>query len=298
MRTSGTNLRNFVLVHPEIGRNADDFFDEFLTKWNICCGRPPSPRGHSTAAEIGLAKSKYQSCGKTSSSSPGADQGDSILVVSPIPPPAIVQSSPAVQSLFNQQQLQQQQIDEEEDECEIPTQVSQEVTSAATAVHEAPGADKTKTTINIGFAMNHVNDQENLKQLNLTPVQVNEVEEMDTQEGSFFRSFCFYLFFFSCFSFSTTRFQFNWSLCRGKLAILLLVLGFWDMLFIITIRLQDWYKIYPFPCASFFLLSVSYKFLKTERVYELKSKKRIWFNARIMKMKMCQFIQVWYAPFY
>ncbi|XP_016915800.1 ubiquitin carboxyl-terminal hydrolase 7 isoform X1 [Apis cerana] len=31
--------------------------------------------------------------------------------------------------------------------------------------------------------MNHVNDQENLKQLNLAPVQVNEVEEMDTQEG-------------------------------------------------------------------------------------------------------------------
>ena len=62
------------------------------------------------------------------------------------------------------------------------SQLPAEVTSAATAVHEAPGADK--TTINIGVAMNHVNDQENLKQLNLTPVQVNEVEEMDTQEGS------------------------------------------------------------------------------------------------------------------
>ncbi|XP_015122798.1 ubiquitin carboxyl-terminal hydrolase 7 isoform X2 [Diachasma alloeum] len=30
--------------------------------------------------------------------------------------------------------------------------------------------------------MNHVNEQDNLKQLNLTPVQVNEFEEMDTQE--------------------------------------------------------------------------------------------------------------------
>ncbi|XP_015588700.1 ubiquitin carboxyl-terminal hydrolase 7 isoform X2 [Cephus cinctus] len=30
--------------------------------------------------------------------------------------------------------------------------------------------------------MNHVNDKENLNQLNATPVQVNEVEEMDTQE--------------------------------------------------------------------------------------------------------------------
>lgn len=56
-----------------------------------------------------------------------------------------------------------------------------DVTSTAEAVTEVPGA--IKTTINIGFAMNHVNDQENLKQLSLAPVQVNEVEEMDTQEG-------------------------------------------------------------------------------------------------------------------
>jgi len=57
------------------------------------------------------------------------------------------------------------------------------VTSTAEAVTEVPGA--IKTTINIGFAMNHVNDQENLKQLSLAPVQVNEVEEMDTQEGEY-----------------------------------------------------------------------------------------------------------------
>lgn len=56
-----------------------------------------------------------------------------------------------------------------------------EVTSKARVVREVQSTDK--TTINIGVAMNHVNDQENLKQLNLTPVQVNEVEDMDTQEG-------------------------------------------------------------------------------------------------------------------
>ncbi|CAK9814259.1 Ubiquitin carboxyl-terminal hydrolase 7 [Anthophora plagiata] len=44
------------------------------------------------------------------------------------------------------------------------------------------------TTINIGIAMNHVTDQENLEQVNLAPVQVNEVEEMDTQEGDEARS--------------------------------------------------------------------------------------------------------------
>ncbi|XP_046819841.1 ubiquitin carboxyl-terminal hydrolase 7 isoform X2 [Vespa crabro] len=61
-----------------------------------------------------------------------------------------------------------------------PVKVSAEITSTAVSASEVPSA--VKTTINIGIAMNHVNDQENLKQLNLTPVQVNEVEEMDTQE--------------------------------------------------------------------------------------------------------------------
>jgi len=72
----------------------------------------------------------------------------------------------------NQQQQQQQQQ---------PLINANNVTSTAEAVTEVPGA--IKTTINIGFAMNHVNDQENLKQLSLAPIQVNEVEEMDTQEG-------------------------------------------------------------------------------------------------------------------
>lgn len=56
-----------------------------------------------------------------------------------------------------------------------------DVTSTARAVQEAPIADK--TTINIGQTMNQLNEQENLKQLNLAPVQGNQVEEMDTQEG-------------------------------------------------------------------------------------------------------------------
>lgn len=53
--------------------------------------------------------------------------------------------------------------------------------TAVKAVQEAPIADK--TTINIGQTMNQLNEQDNLKQLNLTPVQGNQVEEMDTQEG-------------------------------------------------------------------------------------------------------------------
>ncbi|XP_011304851.1 ubiquitin carboxyl-terminal hydrolase 7 isoform X2 [Fopius arisanus] len=59
-------------------------------------------------------------------------------------------------------------------------QINTEVTSTARVVCEVQSTDK--TTINIGVAMNHVNEQDNLKQLNLAPVQVNEVEEMDTQE--------------------------------------------------------------------------------------------------------------------
>jgi len=56
------------------------------------------------------------------------------------------------------------------------------VTSTAVIVTEVPGAIK---TTNIDFAMNHVNDQENLKQLSLAPVQVNKVEKMDIQEGKY-----------------------------------------------------------------------------------------------------------------
>lgn len=83
---------------------------------------------------------------------------------------AIATAQPTVAG-NNQQQPQQQ----------APINADDNVTSTAEAVTEVPGA--IKTTINIGFAMNHVNDQENLKQLSLAPVQVNEVEEMDTQEG-------------------------------------------------------------------------------------------------------------------
>jgi len=73
----------------------------------------------------------------------------------------------------NNQQQQQQQPQ--------PLINANNVTSTAKAVPRVRSAFK--TTINIGFAMNHVNDQENLKQLSLAPIQVNEVEEMDTQEG-------------------------------------------------------------------------------------------------------------------
>ena len=32
--------------------------------------------------------------------------------------------------------------------------------------------------------MNHLTDQENIQQLNLATIQVDEIEEMDTQEGN------------------------------------------------------------------------------------------------------------------
>lgn len=164
-----------------------DFFDEWTQRWNICCGRPPRPRGHLTAAEIGRIASK--SCGKATSPSGRssdasadnpvtvADQDDSILVVS------------------DNQQQNTERTDHQQDELptseslQVFSQLFGEVTSTAIAVHEAPGADK--TTINIGVTMNHVNDQETIKQLNLTPVQVGEVEEMDTQEGLFVFFFTF-----------------------------------------------------------------------------------------------------------
>lgn len=31
--------------------------------------------------------------------------------------------------------------------------------------------------------MNHINDPDNIQQLNLATIQVDEIEEMDTQEG-------------------------------------------------------------------------------------------------------------------
>lgn len=99
-------------------------------------------------------------------------------------PPTFTNRAAHDQATDNNQQQQQQQQ-------RAPINASN-VTSTAEAVTEVPGA--IKTTINIGFAMNHVNDQENLKQLSLAPVQVNEVEEMDTQEGecAFFESSLFF----------------------------------------------------------------------------------------------------------
>lgn len=60
-------------------------------------------------------------------------------------------------------------------------EIVSDITSSARVVREVQGADK--TTINIGVAMNHVNDHDNLKHLNLTLVHVDEFEDMDTQEG-------------------------------------------------------------------------------------------------------------------
>lgn len=53
--------------------------------------------------------------------------------------------------------------------------------SSPLAAREVTGTDN--TTVNIGLAMNHVNDKEKVHLINPNPVQVNEVEEMDTQEG-------------------------------------------------------------------------------------------------------------------
>ncbi|XP_018373851.1 PREDICTED: ubiquitin carboxyl-terminal hydrolase 7 isoform X4 [Trachymyrmex cornetzi] len=94
------------------------------------------------------------------------------------PPPPPPPSSPP--PYRNRVPFATAQLTAENNQQQQPLTNANNVTSTAEAVTEVPGA--IKTTINIGFAMNHVNDQENLKQLSLAPIQVNEVEEMDTQE--------------------------------------------------------------------------------------------------------------------
>lgn len=172
------------------------------------------------AAEIGRTASKHLSseCGKaTSLSSPGSDVSlDSSRVTVGTEEQQQQQQSPPPSPPPQQQQQQTQQHSQQRASAISKRQLKKvlanpprtpscknnrpsfaqpaagnnqhqapinadNVTSTAEAVTEVPGA--IKTTINIGFAMNHVNDQENLKQLSLAPVQVNEVEEMDTQEG-------------------------------------------------------------------------------------------------------------------
>lgn len=149
-------------------------------------------------AEIGRIASKYQSSSSSSSPSSSSSGKTTSLSsrgsgdVNPVEPIEIEQ--PQQDSLErrsssvldeNSRCIERQQSISDRDSFVVTSvKLPSEVTSTAEAATEVPGA--IKTTINIGIAMNHVNDQENLKQLNLAPVQVNEVEEMDTQEGMFY----------------------------------------------------------------------------------------------------------------
>lgn len=136
------------------------------------------------AAEIGLITSKYQSssCGKTTSlSSRSSDASPVTIGIEQVQEQNLLEQKSSVPDENNQFIERQQSIFARNSFIVTPVKLTSEVTSTAEAASEVPGA--IKTTINIGIAMNHVNDQENLKQLNLAPVQVNEVEEMDTQEG-------------------------------------------------------------------------------------------------------------------
>lgn len=135
------------------------------------------------AAEIGLITSKYQSssCGKTTSlSSRSSDASPVTIGIDQVQEQNFLEQKSSVPD-ENQFIERQQSIFARNPFIVTPVKLTSEVTSTAEAASEVPGT--IKTTINIGIAMNHVNDQENLKQLNLAPVQVNEVEEMDTQEG-------------------------------------------------------------------------------------------------------------------
>lgn len=136
------------------------------------------------AAEIGLIASKYQSssCGKgTSFSSRSSDASSVAIGIEQLHQQNLLEQRSSVPDENNQFIERHQSIFARNLFAVTPVKLTSEVTSTAEAASEVPGA--IKTTINIGIAMNHVNDQENLKQLNLAPVQVNEVEEMDTQEG-------------------------------------------------------------------------------------------------------------------
>lgn len=135
------------------------------------------------AAEIGLITSKYQSsCGKTTSlSSRSSDANPITIGIEQVQEQNLLEQKSSVPDENNQFIERQQSIFARNSYIVTSVKLTSEVTSTAEAASEVPGA--IKTTINIGIAMNHVNDQENLKQLNLAPVQVNEVEEMDTQEG-------------------------------------------------------------------------------------------------------------------
>lgn len=136
------------------------------------------------AAEIGLIASKYQpssSGKKTSFSSRSSDASPVAIGIEQLNQQHSLEQKSSVPDENNQPVERQQSIFTRNSSAVASVKLTSEVTSTAEAASEVPGA--IKTTINIGIAMNHVNDQENLKQLNLAPVQVNEVEEMDTQEG-------------------------------------------------------------------------------------------------------------------
>lgn len=162
------------------------------------------------AAEIGLIASKYQpssSGKKTSFSSRSSDASPVAIGIEQLNQQHSLEQKSSVPDENNQPVERQQSIFTRNSSAVASVKLTSEVTSTAEAASEVPGA--IKTTINIGIAMNHVNDQENLKQLNLAPVQVNEVEEMDTQEGGtgyphlfhFIEIFLVFSISFICFDF-------------------------------------------------------------------------------------------------
>lgn len=183
--------------------------------WDICTESPPSKRGHATAAEIGRIASKHQSSsgkltvsGRSSAASseftvPGApkdtvdnprDQETALRVRNkPIKLPVLKPSSDGTETQTHTRKTDAQGEGDNEisnDTANQPTAVFKKYEQDASSplvAREVNGADN--TTVNIGLAMNHVNDKENVNQLNPpNPVQVNEVEEMDTQEGKHFRT--------------------------------------------------------------------------------------------------------------
>lgn len=154
---------------------------------NICFGRPPRRWGQFTAAEIGRIASKYQSssCGKaTSPSSRSSDESAESFTLAGSEHLGIPDDD-WLQISKRQQASEQTQHRLVFSATQAYGKTLPKVTSSAPVVNE--GTDK--RSVDLGVAMNHVNDHENLKQLNLTPVQVNEVEEMDTQEGRWRRFF-------------------------------------------------------------------------------------------------------------
>ena len=149
-------------------------------------GVPRKSGGTWIVAEIGRIASKYQSSsyGKTTSlSSRGGSDASPVEPIGSERPEenSTEEKSPSALDENSRRIERQQSIRARDSFVVTPVQLPSEVTSTAEAASEVSGA--IKTTINIGTAMNHVNDQESLKQLKLVPIQVNEVEEMDTQEG-------------------------------------------------------------------------------------------------------------------